>query len=73
MSTFVNTIKRLNRTKFVILGYICYTDHASLLQSGNREEVVLLGAYLTSFFVSVAASVAAYYVCKWLDGHGKGK
>jgi len=28
---------------------------------------------LTSFFVSVAASVAGYYVSKWLDRHSKGK
>lgn len=28
---------------------------------------------LTSFFVSVAAGVVGYYVCKWLDRHGKGK
>lgn len=25
---------------------------------------------LTSFIVSVMASVAAYYICKWLDGDG---
>jgi len=23
---------------------------------------------LTSFFLSVMASVVAYYICKWLDG-----
>ena len=23
---------------------------------------------LTSFFLSVLASVVAYYICKWLDG-----
>ena len=27
-------------------------------------------AYIMSFFLSVAANVAAYYVCKWLDGKG---
>lgn len=24
--------------------------------------------YIISFFVSVVASVVAYYICKWLDG-----
>ncbi len=28
---------------------------------------------LLVFFVSVAASVAGYYICKWLDRHNKGK
>ena len=26
-----------------------------------------------TFLVSAVASVVAYYVCKWLDGHGKGQ
>lgn len=30
-------------------------------------------AILTSFLVAVVAQVVAYYLCKWLDGHGKGK
>ena len=28
---------------------------------------------LTSIFVAVAAGVISHYICKWLDGHGKGK
>ena len=24
--------------------------------------------YLLAFFISVLASVIAYYICKWLDG-----
>lgn len=28
---------------------------------------------LTSFLLSVAASIVGYYICKWLDRHGKGK
>lgn len=28
---------------------------------------------LSSFFVSVAAGVVGYYLCKWLDRHRKGK
>ncbi len=30
-------------------------------------------AILTSFLVAVGANVAAYYICKWLDDHSKGK
>ena len=30
-------------------------------------------ANLTSFLVAVAAQVTAYYLCKWLDSHRKGK
>ena len=26
-----------------------------------------------TFFVSVGAGVVSYYVCKWLDRHGKGR
>ena len=25
--------------------------------------------YFIGFFVSVAAGIAAYYICKWLDRH----
>ena len=28
---------------------------------------------LVEFFVSAGASIAAYYVCKWLDRHAKGQ
>ena len=28
---------------------------------------------LTRILVSVAASVISHYLCKWLDGNGKGK
>lgn len=27
---------------------------------------------ITSFLISVAASIAAYYICKWLDGDDNG-
>ena len=33
----------------------------------GRKEVGTLEIVIT-FFVSVAASVVAYYICKWLDG-----
>ena len=36
-------------------------------QSGNRKGVCCLNI-LFSFILSVLASVAAYYICKWLDG-----
>lgn len=26
----------------------------------------------TSFLVSLAAGIACYYICRWLDRHGKG-
>lgn len=29
--------------------------------------------YIASFFVSATANVVAYYICKWLDRHGKGQ
>ena len=51
---------------------LCYTVPAALLQSGNRKEVSAL-EYFANFLVSVGASVVAYYIRKWLDGHGKGK
>lgn len=28
---------------------------------------------LAGFLMSVAAGVVSYYVCKWLDRHGKGR
>ena len=51
---------------------MCYTGSAALLQSGNRKEVLGL-EYFANFLVAVGASVVAYYIRKWLDGHGKGK
>jgi hypothetical protein len=30
-------------------------------------------AYIFSFVLSVAANVASYYICKWLDGWLKGR
>ena len=28
---------------------------------------------LLNFLVSVIAGILCYYICKWLDGHGKGQ
>ena len=30
-------------------------------------------AYIIEFIVSVAAQVVAYFLCKWLESHRKGK
>lgn len=38
----------------------------------QQREVIAL-SILVSFFVSVAAGIVGYYICKWLDRHGKGK
>ncbi|EKC80530.1 hypothetical protein LEA_01285, partial [human gut metagenome] len=38
-----------------------------LLTLSSRKEVALLDIIIT-FFLSVIASVVAYYICKWLDG-----
>ena len=32
-----------------------------------------LMAYIFTFVLSVAANVASYYICKWLDGWLKGR
>lgn len=37
-----------------------------LLTLSGRKEVTFL-ELLISFFLSVGASVVAYYICKWLD------
>ena len=51
----------------------CYNVSAALLQSGNRKEVCVMEEILTSFLVSVIASVAGNCVSKWLGRHRKGK
>lgn len=51
---------------------LCYTGSAALLHPSNGKEVSVMDGVIT-FLVSVVASVVAYYVCKWLDGHGKGQ
>ena len=55
-----------------LVSNIVYHFFAALLYSGNREEVSAL-ENLTMFLVSVGAGIISYYVCKWLDRHGKGK
>ena len=40
----------------------CYCSH-----TGNRKGVECLSS-IYSFIVSIMQNVAAYYICKWLDG-----
>ncbi len=37
--------------------------------TGNREEVDIMSGIVTSFLVSLAAGIACYYICRWLDRH----
>ena len=69
---FVNNDEQILPFWIAIGGAFCYTVPAALLQSGNRKEVLGL-EYFANFLVAVGASVVAYYIRKWLDGHGKGK
>ena len=46
---------------------------ASLPFSLWQQGEVSFMEYFITFFLSVGASVAGYYICKWLDRHGKGK
>ena len=40
---------------------------------GMGEGGCRLMAYIFTFVLSVAANVASYYICKWLDGWLKGR
>lgn len=41
--------------------------------TGNRREVsTLFYSTILSFLVSLAAGIACYYICKWLDRYRKG-
>ena len=44
----------------------------SLPQSGSREGVRSL-YFIITFLLSVLAGIIAYYICKWIDRHGKGQ
>ena len=44
-----------------------------LTRPNLREGGCCLMAYIFSFVLSVAANVASYYICKWLDGWLKGR
>ena len=47
-------------------GWIWYNRLVVTSQSGNRKGVLAL-TVLTSFVLSIIASVIAHYICKWLD------
>ena len=47
----------------IFVGNLWYNK---LSASSVRKEVDLM-TLVTSFVISVAASVAGYYICKWLD------
>ena len=40
---------------------------------GGCRLMACLMAYIFTFVLSVAANVASYYICKWLDGWLKGR
>lgn len=56
-----------------MLFVVSYVMLVSLPFSLWQQREVIALSILVSFFVSVVASVVGYYVCKWLDRHGKGK
>lgn len=52
---------------------LCYTGCAALSPIWQQGEVKRMPAILVDFLVAVAAQVTAYYLCKWLNNHHKGK
>ena len=50
-----------------IAGTMCLLPPTLIWQQkgGERMEILL------SFIVSVAAGIATYYICKWLDRHAR--
>ena len=49
--------------KFV---FVCYNTSVTDSDTDNRKEVFILEIVI-SFFLSITASIIAYYICKWLD------
>ena len=45
---------------------MCYNITATTPRQVEKGGVSM--ASILSFFISVMASVVAYYICKWLDG-----
>lgn len=45
--------------------HICYNNRAGKPRTSKTKGVVSM--VILEFFLSVAASVIAYYICKWLD------
>ena len=67
ISFFVNPLRRQSKADIIIV--LPFSN----LTLGRREEVCAMEEILTSFLVSVIASVAGNCVSKWLDRHRKGK
>ena len=51
---------------------ICYNGFAALPAHFMGREVRKMPS-ITTFMLSVAANVASYYICKWLDGWFTGR
>ena len=51
---------------------ICYNGFAALPAHFMGGEVRKMPS-ITTFMLSVAANVASYYICKWLDGWFTGR
>ena len=49
-------------SSYVIIDLLCLVPR-------SRKGVKLMLDIWSTFWVSVAASVAGYYICKWLDRH----
>ena len=53
---------------FFVLDFIMLLQHnIKAVTLSGRKEVHLMFDIIIPFIVSVAASIAAYYICKWLD------
>lgn len=64
-------------TQFVLGILLSFAEKRGIMTSlpfslWQQGEVSFVEFFIT-FFVSIAASVAGYYICKWLDRRGKGK
>ena len=47
--------------------YLWYTDKATTPRQEQKGGALFMDI-LSSFMLSIMASVIAYYICKWLDG-----
>ena len=65
--------KATTRQKLRMVAFCAILAMLPFPDSGNRGEVRPMEAILTDFLVAVAAQVTAYYLCKWLNDHHKGK
>jgi len=61
-----NYIEYSHIPNIFIFGNYCYIIYALLFSNLATERRWSMDA-LSTFFVSVMASIVAYYICKWLD------